>query len=298
MLNHCGQNNRYTFLLTPSKSPAAPACFQRVVQELVYSGENLHHDFSVALCVIKHHFSTLRNILEYARRFHYIERNPCQDLSQKEKPHRDPKKVDFLNVDKATEFIRCLETESLFWRAYENVLITCGLRRGECTGLQWRDIDADKLTLTIERNVTVDRNSPEKYQIGTTKTGETRTVPISLRVYNLLTQLKHEREELLQMKLMPTTFIFSRLSDVRKPIYPTEPTRWQRKFVKRHGLPDVSPHDLRHTAATLALESGADLKQVQQLLGHRDASTTMQFYTGVTEEAQRRTVEGIENLIG
>lgn len=247
---------------------------------------------------IQHHFSTLRNILEYARRFHYIERDPCQDLSQKEKPHRDAKKVDFLDVDKAREFMRCLEGEPLFWRVYENVLITCGLRRGECTGLQWRDIDPDKLTLTIERNVTIDRDSPEKYQVGSTKTGETRTVPISKRVYDLLMELKHEREAQLQMKLMPTTFIFSRLSDVRKPIYPTEPTRWQRKFVKRHGLPDVSPHDLRHTAATLALESGADLKQVQQLLGHRDASTTMQFYTGVTEEAQRRTTDGIESLLG
>ena len=58
-----------------------------------------------------------------------------------------------------------------------------------------------------------------------------------------------------------------------------------------------SPHKLRHTAATLALESGADLKQVQQLLGHKDPSTTMKFYAGVTEEAQRRPVEGIESII-
>lgn len=247
---------------------------------------------------IQHHFSTLRNVLEYARRFHYIERDPCQDLNQNEKPHRDSKKVDFLDVEKAREFMRCLDAESLFWKVYANVLITCGLRRGECSGLQWQDINPNKLTMHIERNVTIDRNAPEKYRVGSTKTGEDRTVPLSPRVYGLLMELKREQEERLQMKLMPTMFIFSRTTDPRKPIYPTEPTRWQRKFVKRHGLPDVSPHDLRHTAATLALESGADLKQVQQLLGHRDASTTMQFYTGVTEEAQRRTIEGIENLLG
>ena len=247
---------------------------------------------------IQHHFSTLRNVMQYARRFHYIDRDPCQDLSQKEKPHRDAKKVDFLSVDKAKEFMRCLEGEPLFWRVYENVLITCGLRRGECTGLQWRDIDPDKLVLHIERNVTIDRAAPEKYRVGTTKTGEDRTVPLSRRVYDLLMELKHEQEKKLQVKMMPTMFIFGRVSDPRKPIYPTEPTRWQRKFIKRHSLPDVSPHDLRHTAATLALEAGANLKEVQQLLGHADPSTTMQFYTGVTEEAQRRTVEGIESLIG
>lgn len=247
---------------------------------------------------VQHHFSTLRNICEYARRLHYIQFDPCQDLSQKEKPHRGAKKVDFLETDKAREFMRCLESEPLFWRVYLNVLITCGLRRGECTGLQWRDIDPDKLTLSIERNVTIDRNSPDKFRVGNTKTGEARTVPLSPRVYALLMELKREQETRLQMKLFPSAFIFCRSSDPRKPIYPTEPTRWQQKFVKRHSLPDVSPHDLRHTAATLALESGATLKQVQELLGHSDPSTTMAFYTGVTDEAQRRTVEGIESLLG
>lgn len=247
---------------------------------------------------VQHHFSTLRNVCEYARRLHYIQSDPCQDLNQKEKPHRDTKKVDFLDVDKAKEFMRCLESEPLFWQVYMNVLITCGLRRGECTGLQWRDIDPDKLTLNICRNVTVDRNSPDKYRVGSTKTGESRTVPLSPRVYGLLMQLKHEQETRYSTKMFPTMFIFCRASDPQRPLYPTEPTRWQRKFVKRHGLPDVSPHDLRHTSATLALESGASLKQVQELLGHSDPSTTMTFYTGVTEQAQRKTVEGIESLIG
>ena len=149
-----------------------------------------------------------------------------------------------------------------------NVLITCGLRRGECIGLQWRDIDPDKLTLSISRNVTMDKNSPDKIRVGATKTGESRTVPLSPRVYGLLMQLKQEQEDKLHLKLMPICYIFCRQTDPQKPIYPTEPTRFMRKFIGRHNLPDVSPHDLRHTAATLALESGADLKQVQELLGH------------------------------
>lgn len=246
---------------------------------------------------VQHHFSTLRNVLEYARRFRYIQFNPCQDLSQKEKPHRTAKKIDFLEADKAREFMRCLESEPLFWRVFVNVLITCGLRRGECTALQWRDIDPDKLTLNISRNIMIDKSTPDKIRIGSTKTGECRTVPLSPRVYALLMELKHEHEERLQTKMGPSTFIFCRQADPQKPIYPTEPTRFMSKFVKRHNLPDVSPHDLRHTAATLALEAGANLKEVQQLLGHADPSTTMQFYAGVSEEAQRRTVEGIESLI-
>ena len=66
------------------------------------------------------------------------------------------KENSFIGIRKrhARRFIACLESEPLFWRAYFNILITCGLRRGECIGLQWRDIDPDKLTLTIERTVT------------------------------------------------------------------------------------------------------------------------------------------------
>ena len=87
-------------------------------------------------------------------------------------------------------------------------------------------------------------------------------------------QLKKEQESNFGI-VFPSAFIFNRSTDVYKPIYPTEPTRWQSKFVKRHNLPKVSPHDLRHTAATLALEGGANLKDVQNLLGHSDPSTTM-----------------------
>lgn len=246
---------------------------------------------------VQHHFATLRNIMEYARRFHYIQIDPCQDLAQKEKPHRDNKKVDFLSPDEAKKFMACLDKEPLFWRCLMNVLVTTGLRRGECVGLQWGDIDTEKLTLHISRNITIDRNSPEKYHVGKTKTGEERTVPISKRVYYLLMELKRQQSDVYGV-LLPTAYIFCTAQDPYKPIYPTEPTRWQSKFVKRNNLPRVSPHDLRHTAATLALESGADLKQVQELLGHKDPSTTMAFYTGVTEEAQRRTVEGIESLLG
>ena len=246
---------------------------------------------------IQHHFSTLRNILEYARRIQYITVDPCQILLQKEKPQRDRKKVDFLSPQQARQFVECLQDEPLFWRCFMTVLLKTGLRRGECVALQWGDIDGNKLELSITRNVTIDRNSPDKICVGKTKTDEERTVPISQGLYALLMTHKHEQQKKYGV-LFPNAFIFCSALDPYKPIYPTEPTRWQSKFVKRNNLPKVSPHDLRHTAATLALESGADLKQVQELLGHKDPSTTMGFYTGVTEEAQRRTIEGIESLIG
>lgn len=247
---------------------------------------------------VQHIFGTLRNILRYARRFGYIKDDPTQLLLPKEKPHRGKKTVDFLTAEQARDFLRCLDDEPLFWKAFVNVLITCGLRRGEAVGLRWNDIDGRNMNLRIERNITLDKNSPEKYRVGDTKTGEDRTVPISSRVYGMLMALKREQEERLQIRIMPGCYIFSRPENPSVPIYPTTATAWMHKFVERHNLPPMSPHDLRHTAATLALESGANLKDVQQLLGHRDPATTMAFYAGVSEDRQRKTVEGIEAMLG
>lgn len=246
---------------------------------------------------VQHIFNTLRNIMEYARRFKYIQADPCQDLSAKEKPRNKQHKIDFLAPEDARRFMDALESEPLFWRCFMNILITTGLRRGECVGMQWGDIDADNLTITVQRNVTIDTGSEEKYHVGSTKTGEERTVPLLPRVLALLAELKREQQEKFGAVLMPKAFIFSSTADPYKPVYPTAPTMWQRRFTERHNLPKVSPHDLRHTAASLALESGANLKEIQQLLGHADPKTTMQFYSGLTEEAQRRTVQGIESIL-
>lgn len=249
------------------------------------------HPYSPTTVV--HHFNVLRNVLEYAERLDYIDKDPTRKLSPKEKPHKDNKPVDFLVSDDAKRFLRCLDEEPLYWRTLVNVLVTTGLRRGECVGLQWGDFDADDLTLTIRRNVTIDKNAADKVHIGSTKGKESRVVPVSPRVAALL--LEHRKE---QGIVLDTAYIFNTPTDPYKPLYPCEPTSWTARFVKRHKLPNVSPHDLRHTCATLALESGANLKQVQSLLGHRDPKTTLSFYAGVSEQTQRATVAGIESLLG
>ena len=78
------------------------------------------------------------------------------------------------------------------------------------------------------------------------------------------------------------------------PLLPRDPTyitKHMRKFIKKIGLPDMSPHDLRHTCATILLESGADIKSVQDILGHADASTTLNYYVRSNIDAMRNATE-------
>lgn len=264
---------------------------------------------------IQHYFSTLRNILEYAVYIEFLPENPCKKLKVSDRPRREQKEIVFLDEDQAIEFISCLDSEKeavywaqhngnvLFWKTMVNVLITTGLRRGELVGLQWGDVDKKNMTLHIRRNVTLnttnkgDKDPASKINIGVLKGKEGRIAPLSQYVLGLLTEYKKAQEEKHGGSLLPNAYIFSRADDVTLPIYPTEPTRIMRKFIKRHNLPDISPHDLRHTAGYLAIQSGANVKEIQALMGHKDAALTLKYYIGVKQTAAQRTVEGIEGIL-
>ena len=78
--------------------------------------------------------------------------------------------------------------------------------------------------------------------------------------------------------LLDDAFLFPGTNGLFTPRNPDAITRRVKRFMKSHGLPDLSPHDLRHSCATLLLMNGADIKSVQQMLGHASASTTLNFY--------------------
>ena len=194
-------------------------------------------------------------------------------------------------------------------------MIVTGLRRGELVGLKWSDLDEKSMIVHVRRNISIDtthkaeKDPALKIHVGETKGKSIRRVPISKHLLLLFQELKKEETELYkvlnkskikdgqEVVLPKDLYIFHRPANQDLPLYPTEPTKLVKRFMKRHDLPDMSPHDLRHTAASLAIQSGANVKEIQALLGHKDPSTTLKFYAGITEQAHRDTVDGIENIL-
>jgi hypothetical protein len=82
-----------------------------------------------------------------------------------------------------------------------------------------------------------------------------------------------------------------------QPINPNYATTRFRKLVQRAGLPPVRLHDLRHGAASLAHQAGADLKTLQDLLGHSSIVTTADTYTSVLPEVQRHSADATAHLV-
>lgn len=260
-----------------------------------------------------HNFGTFRNIMGYAYRMGYIEENPCDRISEAEAPKRKKHSIDFLEPADAKRFLACADEDfkqaekkndsgticrAAMWRCYLYLLITTGLRRGEAVGLQWGDIDHKKMTIKVERSVCINKVEESGMEIKSTKTGDIRKVALLETVYNMLMGYQMLTMNYFNIEEMPPdAFIFCSESSIDQPIFCTSPTRHVSSFVKRYNLPNVSPHDLRHTAASLALESGAGIKEISELMGHSDIGTTSKFYAALTQEAKRRTIEGIGDVL-
>ena len=71
-----------------------------------------------------------------------------------------------------------------------------------------------------------------------------------------------------------------------------------KKFMKKIGLPDMSPHDLRHTCGSLLIQGGADIKSVQEILGHTNASTTLNFYVRSDIGRMKAATDKFANAFG
>ena len=96
---------------------------------------------------------------------------------------------------------------------------------------------------------------------------------------------------------MPSAFIFGSPVDPYNPIRPDSVTQWLDRFNTTHGLRKVSPHDLRHTCATLLLSNGANVKETQTILGHADASTTLKFYVGTDLNALKNASDRLAQAL-
>ena len=213
------------------------------------------------------------------------------------------KKKEKVIADEATtqRLIAALEEESLKYETYFKLIIATGMRRGECCGLQWGDVNWQERSIHIQRNVV--KVTGEDIIVKETKTvAGDRYVYFSLEMESLLREFQREcaweTETYDGRKLEDADYIFRR-HGYRLPMTPTTFT-WRFKLIlKKHGLPAaLNVHSLRHTNASLLIAGGADVATVAGLLGHSQPSTTLDIYTHAFDKnkkaASQVLQEGLE----
>ena len=248
---------------------------------------------------IKHHYTALRTVFRYAYQHKFIKDNPFDFITEKEKPTEQRHTIDYLDKDELRQFVSRLEKERNTRRkALVYTLLLTGLRRGELVGLQWGDIDLVGRKLQVNRNVTVDKNSPTGYAIGTPKTElSSRTIVITAKLAEGLDELKAEYTNKYG-KVFSKAYVFCRAENPYTPIYPTTPTLEMARFEKRYGITHkASPHDLRHTVGTQLKAAGVDIKTISTILGHADTATTSAFYAETTPEEKTEALNKLDDLL-
>ena len=168
-------------------------------------------------------------------------------------------------------------------------MIDTGIRRGECCALQWKNIDLATGAITIAGNLCY--TSAKGVYLDTPKNGHTRTVYVREHTLSLLRQLRME-----QSQKCLSTYVFTKEASP-EPMHPHTPIRYLKKFSERYGIPDLHPHKLRHTFASIAITNGADVASVSEALGHSDKAVTLRMYTHADQESINQATQIVREAI-
>jgi integrase len=177
------------------------------------------------------------------------------------------------------------------------IAITTGMRRSEILGLRWSDLSPDYTSAHIQQTLQLSRSGGLDYQQPKTHRSR-RPVALPATLTALLTNhRRHQdaRRAALAEHWHQTDLIVERGDG--GPLNPDTLTSTWRRFIRKHNLPHVRFHDLRHSHATLMLLEGIHPKIVSERLGHASVSFTLEVYTHLLPNMQTEAAEAIDRII-
>ncbi|HRX84120.1 MAG TPA: tyrosine recombinase XerC [Phycisphaerae bacterium] len=216
--------------------------------------------------------ATLRSFYKFCLRRSYIESNPLASIRTPKQEKRLPK---FLEIDQINRLLNTPDDTTLLGardKAMFEVLYSTGMRVSELVDLNRTDVDETSQCIRVRGKGKKHRTTP----VGPTALGSVRKY-IELRESD-------PRNASFDPEALFVNKHGKRLStrSVRRKLD---------KYLIEAGIdPSVSPHTLRHSFATHMLNNGADLRGVQELLGHQSISTT-QIYTHLTSARLKKTYD-------
>jgi integrase/recombinase XerC len=228
------------------------------------------HEQGYAKTTVARRVAAVRSWCRFLCRQGTLTGNPADGLRS---PRQDRKLPHFLSVDELTRLLNSPEAESslgLRDRAILETLYSAGMRVSELTGLDLGDLDLDAGVALVRG-----------------KGKRERLVLLGPKAQKAVSRWLEAREQLLAGRARKAAAVFLNQRGGRLTVRSVG--RLLEKYLALTGLdPRTSPHTLRHSFATHLLDRGADIRGVQELLGHRSLATT-QIYTHVTTNRLRES---------
>lgn len=240
---------------------------------------------------VKNVHGILHSALKQAVLAGVLPTNPADNtkLPKVQKPELQP-----LMDDNISRFLAAARGDP-FERLFIVDLFT-GLRQSELLALEWQDVDLDGGELTVRRQLQRLPGKDNYIFLDQTKNGKSRVVPLAPGIVEVF---RNQRREQSAMQLAAG----AAWENARGLVFTDELGRHLKhntvylhfkKVVKSIGMENTRFHDLRHSCAVLALQSGCSVKAVQEQLGHYSSAFTMDVYASVSDAMKRDTQARLE----
>lgn len=267
---------------------------QAFVNSLTKDGANEINGKPLSPKSIRHNLNLISDIFGYGVKMGIVSDNPCKNVTVPKSP---PKEKEIYTPDEANRILMLLNDEPLKYRAFFNLAIYSGFRRGELLGLEWKDVDFENNIISVRR--TSCYTSDRGVYTDTTKTRlSQRTLKFPQEVMDLLKQLREEQNtESLKWgdKWIESDRLFTK--DNGEPQHPNTTYTWLERFCKKNGIPFHGLHSFRHLFCSLLVNQGVDIVTVSGALGHSNVSTTSNIYCHILENSRAKVSEAITNAL-
>ena len=224
----------------------------------------------------------LHNCLNRAVKERLLVRNPADDVIV---PKIDKKEMKILPPEQVKAYLKAASVRGVLPLFY--LELTSGLRKGEIAALLWSDLDVENCTLSVTKQLVSSRDGELKITQPKTATS-VRLISLPQETVELL------KEEHAKHPLNIYMFPSPRTGGM---YHPDSIVKLHEKILNDAGIEHLRFHDLRHSFATYALQSGADVKTLSCMLGHYSAGFTLNTYCHATRDMQADAAKKIGGFI-
>lgn len=261
-----------------------------------YTHEMLDNGLSAN--TVKHRHANIRKALQYAYTIDLIPGNPAAKV---ELPKIEKYIGTYYNAAQLDQMFKIFKGDPA-----EFGVITAafyGLRRSEIVGLKWDAIDFERKTITIRHTVTeatVDGKTKLVISDSTKTKSSFRTLPLVAPFEQILLRMKAEQDQ--NRKLCGSCYCreyldYIYVNEIGELIRPSYLTDHVPAVLKKHNMPKLRFHDLRHSCASLLFAHGVPLKEIQAWLGHSTIGTTANIYTHLDENSKLESANAIISIL-
>ena len=287
-------------------TPLAMMPIGEITPEIIRMHESTLAQRGLAGSTLKHHHSFLASVFKEAVVNRKIPYSPIASIRSPKARARPINSLTEEGRDEVLSLLRKRIPDDFSTAVF--IALATGMRRGEICALRWTDIDFRSKMISV--NYSYSKDMRGGYVMTSPKdpggSDSKRMIPIGDNLIEILTlrsKAMRDARDMLGLPWKPTLYVIGNPMN-EKPYSPDMISRDWRAFVQSnaiYGSQAVHPvfHDLRHTFATLAIRSKAiDVKALAGILGHKDASMTLNVYADGLEDSKRSGMNSLDAAFG